>query len=165
MSCVQNVLLFRNLPKTFQNSWFVICSGLFLWRIVVQAWCKKGSVCTCVTLFLCIKHDKWSMFYQDCIPFVQCLQTFYIHICGLARLGPPKKYKHWDLSEYLIAIVWHVFLVIGTSYICHRAICRPIFDFHYVNKRHLSLLYNCMHNVKVYINLLSPAVTDVEGYN
>ena len=80
MSCVQNVLLFRNSPKTFQNSWFVICSGLFLWRIVVQAWCKKGSVCTCVTLFLCIRHDKWSMFYQDCIPFVQCLETFYIVI-------------------------------------------------------------------------------------
>ena len=41
---------------------------------------KRKCLHVCHSLFLCIRHDKWSMFYPDCIPFVQCLETYYIVI-------------------------------------------------------------------------------------
>ena len=102
MSCVQNVVLFRNLPKTFQNSWFVICSGLFLWRIVVQASPNEDRR---MQKRKCL-HVCHSFFYVLGMTNGQCFTKIASHLFSGGKLA----------TTYIVIFIYYIlltFLIIG----------------------------------------------------
>ena len=93
-------------PFSAPESWLTRTSmqlaGTLLLKLVGQFTVKHFS-----DFQASVRLNYLSLFLLDFLPSV-------FHSPGLARLGPPKKYKHWDVSEYIPYIIRHILLLMVT---------------------------------------------------
>ena len=121
MSCVvQNVVLFR----TFQNSWFVICSGLFLWRIVVQASPNEDRR---MQKRKCL-HVCHSFFYVLGMTNGQCFTQIASHL-----------FSAWKVTSDFYLHILLTFLIIGYTLSENLG---PIFLSHFLARSLVSLYFS-----------------------
>ena len=105
------------LNKTGFSSWMFLvwqtwlCQGWFshsvTWEFVVacsvKVWKEGEMACNLAPEWW---GPKWMMKMARTQYPIWVAIVIYSHKCGLAPIGPQKKYMHWDLSGHLLHIVW-----------------------------------------------------------